>query len=150
MSRKLNILLVEDNKLDAMFFTRALGKVAPDAKVFHAKDGMEALEMLRETDPASAVERPFVTLVDSNMPRMNGHEYLENLRALDSDSDSVVFMFTTSDSPPDRSLDPANRVNGYFVKPQNSKGLKTILQTIRDFWSICETPEPAASSLQAS
>lgn len=149
MSRKLNILLVEDNKLDAMLFTRALGKVAPEAKVFHAKDGMEALEMLRETDPAAAVERPFVTLLDINMPRMNGHEYLENLRALDSDSDSVVFMFTTSDSPQDISRAYANRVNGYFVKPQNSKGLKTILQTIRDFWSICETPEPTAPNLQA-
>lgn len=149
MSRQLNILLVEDNKLDAMFFTRALGKVAPDAKVFHAKDGLEALDMLRETDPSTALERPFVTLLDINMPRMNGHEFLENLRGMEADGDSVVFMFTTSDSPQDIARAYANRVNGYFVKPQNTTGLKTVLKTIQDFWSICETPMPIPRTIQA-
>lgn len=149
MTRQMNILLVEDNKLDAMFFTRAVAKVAPSARIVHAEDGLKALEILQSAEQEILVPRPFFILLDINMPRMNGHEFLRNLRKLEGECDSVVFMFTTSDSALDVSEAYKNKVNGYIVKPQDSKGLKRILGMLQEFWSICETPVDSGLNLQA-
>lgn len=140
MTGEMNILLVEDNKLDAMFVVRALSKVAPKATLTHAQDGNEALELVRARDPGTALSRPFFVLLDINMPRMNGHEFLKELRRLDEGYDSIVFMFTTSDSPQDISTAYRNGVNGYIVKPHSSKDLKEVLGTLQRYWAICEPP----------
>ncbi|SNT39715.1 response regulator [Antarctobacter heliothermus] len=94
MNRQMNILLVEDNTLDVMMIQRALSRIAPDAVVTRAEDGIEALEIINSGRTAN----PFFILLDINMPRMNGHEFLKELRTTGIASDSVVFMFTTSDS----------------------------------------------------
>lgn len=137
MSRQMNILLVEDDDLDAMMVKRTLAKVAPDATTIHARDGIEALDII----DAAEVAQPYFVLLDINMPRMNGHEFLRKLRSSAKVSDSVVFMFTTSDNPQDISLAYRERVNGYIVKPNSSEGMKEILQNLQGFWTICEPPE---------
>ncbi|MGP6086978.1 response regulator [Antarctobacter jejuensis] len=136
MSRQMNILLVEDNSLDAMMIQRALSKVAPDATVTHATDGIEALNLLA----AGALRHPYFILLDINMPRMNGHEFLQALQQNGSDANSMVFMFTTSDSPHDIARAYKGRANGYIVKPHNREGMRRILDSLHEFWSICEPP----------
>ncbi|MDE4276805.1 response regulator [Phaeobacter gallaeciensis] len=148
MSRTMNILLVEDNELDAMVLSRALAKVAPSANILRARDGIEALEILKTPDPALAVPRPFFILLDINMPRMNGHEFLESMRKLDGEAGNVVFMFTTSDSPKDIAMAYQNNVSGYIVKPQDTKGLRDVLGILQGFWSICEFPTASELDLQ--
>ncbi|WP_255356768.1 response regulator [Thioclava sp. SK-1] len=132
----MNILLVEDNNLDAMMIERALGKVAPVSVVHRAVDGIHALELIS----SGQVPYPFFVLLDINMPRMNGHEFLGELRASSQASDSMVFMFTTSDSAQDIAKAYSERVNGYIVKPQTKDGMKKIIETLQGFWTTCEPP----------
>ena len=140
MARQMNILLVEDNTLDAMMIERALSKIVPDAVLLHAEDGIAALELINSGKAPS----PFFVLLDINMPRMNGHEFLRELRTASDASDSVVFMFTTSDSEKDIAKAYRERVNGYIVKPHNREDMKSIFSTLQGFWSICEPPLPTA------
>ncbi|NIZ13942.1 response regulator [Phaeobacter sp. HF9A] len=136
MKRQMNILLVEDNNLDAMMIERALGKVAPDTHVTRAVDGVEALEIIN----ADRMVKPYFILLDINMPRMNGHEFLQALRGSAIDSENMVFMFTTSDSAQDIAKAYRESVNGYIVKPQGRAGMNAVLDTLQSYWSTCEPP----------
>ncbi|WP_323766495.1 response regulator [Antarctobacter sp.] len=138
MSRQMNILLVEDNSLDAMMVQRALAKIASNAVTTRAEDGVEALEIINSGE----LSGPFFVLLDINMPRMNGHEFLKEFRTTSAASDSVVFMFTTSDSPQDIAKAYRQRANGYIVKPHNREDMKKKMSTLQGFWTICEPPVP--------
>lgn len=132
----MNILLVEDNPLDAMIVLRTVSKMAPDTHVVRAQDGIEALELIKQ----GKVPAPYIVLLDINMPRMNGHEFLEKLRVTSDFSSSIVFMFTTSDHVEDIEKAYKKRVNGYIVKRQNTEGMKSVLVMLQSFWTTCEPP----------
>src|SRR5882672_1944056 len=101
-SATLTILLVEDDDVAAEAVVRSLTKSGLVFPVVWAEDGMQALQALRGADPARPVPRPRVTLLDLNMPRMNGFEFLQALRADPGLKDDVVFVLTTSDAETDR------------------------------------------------
>ncbi|WP_232367737.1 response regulator [Tritonibacter horizontis] len=132
----MNILLVEDDDLDATMIKRALKKVAPGTVLTRATDGIEAMEMIS----SGAIASPFFVLLDINMPRMNGHEFLRELRGNSNASDNMVFMFTTSDSEKDISRAYGERVNGYIVKPQSADSMNEIIETLQGYWTACEPP----------
>lgn len=134
--RKMNILLVEDNNLDAMMVERAMRKVAPDAYVKRATDGLDALEIIKH----DLMPKPYFILLDINMPRMNGHEFLATLRSSEKEPDCMVFMFTTSDSDQDITKAYREHVTGYIVKPQGSVAINQIIDTLQGYWSTCEPP----------
>ncbi|MFT6091836.1 MAG: CheY-like chemotaxis protein [Sulfitobacter sp.] len=136
MARQMNILLVEDNPLDAMIVERTISKIAPGTFIERAEDGIEALEVIN----SGTLPIPFMVLLDINMPRMNGHEFLKELRSNSGASSSIVFMFTTSDSAQDIEKAYAERVNGYIVKRHNKEGMKSVLQTLQSYWTTCELP----------
>ncbi|MGR3761907.1 response regulator [Roseobacteraceae bacterium NS-SX3] len=136
----MNILLVEDNNLDALILERALKKVSPEAKIIRARDGLEALDILTADSARSDVPHPFFILLDINMPRMNGHEFLAAMRAQEAISDCPVFVLTTSDSPKDISLAYHQKVSGYIVKPHSASGMKKIVGALQEWWDICELP----------
>jgi CheY-like chemotaxis protein len=96
-----------------------------------AQDGREALDILRNRHATLSIKRPFVVLLDLNMPRMNGFEFLEEVRADEELKASVIFILTTSDSDADRSRAYNDNIAGYMVKsavgPQFSK-LASLLQ----------------------
>ena len=84
--------------------------------VVNARDGMEALEILRGRHTKRAIKPPFLILLDLNMPRMGGLEFLQELRA---DSDLVttdVYVITTSNNKRDQAAAESFGVLGYFVK----------------------------------
>lgn len=139
MTRPMNILLVEDNSLDAMMIERALHKTAADATVTRACDGVEALEIVR----SNSITDPYFIVLDINMPRMNGHEFLQNLRTDTEHSDNIVFMLTTSDSEKDIALAYHGKVTGYFVKPQGRERMNSVMTAFQDFWDNCEPPQHA-------
>ena len=112
----LTLLLVEDDDVAAEAVVRSLAKAGLSFPTVWAEDGQQALHALRGNDPARKVPRPRVTLLDLNMPRMNGFEFLQALRADAELCDDVVFVLTTSDADNDRMRAYHEHVAGYMVK----------------------------------
>ncbi|MEO8154021.1 MAG: response regulator [Rhizobacter sp.] len=130
----LNILLVEDDDVAAESVMRGLIRSGVNAPVVWAQDGEIALQVLRSADPERHAPRPRVVLLDLNMPRMNGFEFLQHARADPVLRDEVVFVLTTSDTDADRTRAYHENVAGYMVKaavgPQFAK-LAQLLQSYR-------------------
>ena len=132
--QKINILLVDDDDVSAESVVRSLRKNAVDFPITLARDGMEALEILRETHPHLSIEKPYLVLLDLNMPRMNGFEFLHEVRGDKTLHSSVIFVLTTSDAESDRVRAYEENIAGYMVKsvvgPQFAK-LTSLLESYR-------------------
>ena len=112
-----SILLVEDDQMDVMNVQRELRRQNINVPLLHARNGSDALKMLRGEGGESKIAKPSVVMLDINMPRMNGLELLEILR---SDPEFVglnVFIMTTSDLESDRLRAQQLAVSGYIIKP---------------------------------
>jgi len=112
----LTILVVEDDDVAAEAVLRSLVKAGMRFPTVWAEDGEQALNALRGSDPERQVPRPRVVLLDLNMPRMNGFEFLQVLRADPDLCDDVVFVLTTSDADTDRVRAYHEHIAGYMVK----------------------------------
>lgn len=144
MENDMNILIVEDDDLDVEILERGLRKLDATATLIRARDGEEALEILTADAPTTGLIRPFIVLLDINMPRMNGHELLARIRADEHLCDLPVFVFTTSDNPADIDRAYRHNVNGYIVKPNGISGLQDVLQMLDSFWKLCKLPSGTA------
>lgn len=140
MTDNMSILLVEDNDLDVEILKRGLARIGATHTLIRARDGIEALEMLKENATKRFLPDPYVVLLDINMPRMNGHEFLEALRKADDLKSARVFVFTTSQSKSDVDEAYRHNANGYIVKPNSASELTAVLQSLKNFWQICEDP----------
>ncbi len=112
----INILLVEDDTLDVMDARRTLDRMDILYKMQVAKNGEEALAYLARLEQAGA-DNPDLILLDLNMPKMNGTEFLGHLRKKERWRDIKVFVITTSDEKEDKELTSKLGVSGYIVKP---------------------------------
>ncbi|MGC1505265.1 MAG: response regulator [Sulfitobacter sp.] len=143
MSSDINILLVEDNDIDVEILKRSLRKLGSTGSLLRAKDGVEALEILCGDACKEQLDHPYVILLDINMPRMNGHEFLAKLRNTEEIKLARVYVFTTSASKKDVVLAYENNANGYIVKPDSSSELSDVLTTLQQFWKLCKAPDAA-------
>ena len=135
--RLLNILLVEDDQVDVMNVKRAFEKnrIVNPFQVAH--DGVEALAMLRDgTVPANRR----IVLLDLNMPRMNGIEFLRELRADPSLRLTPVVVLTTSNDERDRVEAYNLNVAGYLLKPVTFVNFVEMMATLNKYWSLVELP----------
>ena len=96
--RTAHLLHVEDDDICQMMLSREFKKAKIANPISGACDGIDALEMLRGTNGRERLSRPFLILLDLNMPRMNGIEFLQELRQDDDLRKSIVFVLTTSDA----------------------------------------------------
>jgi CheY-like chemotaxis protein len=120
MSNKdVNILLVEDDYLDIMNVERELKKIGITHPIHVARNGREALDMLRGSGVPKISPAPSVILLDINMPKMNGLEFLAELRTEPEFSHIPVFIMTTSNEETDRMAAQRLNVAGYIVKPMS-------------------------------
>ncbi|GAB3817272.1 response regulator [Pontibacter rugosus] len=137
MSEKLvNILLVEDDEVDIMNVQRAFKKNTITNPLFIARNGEEALEMLR-TDQ---VPFPHIIILDINMPKMNGIEFLRELRADEQFKSASVFVMTTSNEDSDKMSAYNFNVAGYILKPLSFEKFITSVATLNSYWKLCERP----------
>ncbi|HEX5521185.1 MAG TPA: response regulator [Longimicrobiaceae bacterium] len=133
----LNILLVEDDEIDVMNVRRAFKKNNIYNPLWIAGNGVEALELLRGDQIPR--ERRLV-LLDLNMPRMNGIEFLRELRA-DSELKAVpVVVLTTSDDERDRVEAYQLNVAGYILKPVTLINFVEAMATLNKYWTLVEMP----------
>ena len=114
--KKPTILLVEDDELDVISVERSLKKLESEYVLYTAYNGIEALKILR--DPEVPLT-PDVILLDINMPRMNGIEFLKVVREDKKLKDLKVFIMTTSSEEMDRSEAEKLGIAGYIIKPLN-------------------------------
>lgn len=112
----INILLVEDDTLDVMDARRTLDRMDILYKMQVARNGEEALALLREIK-TNGSDRPDIILLDLNMPKMNGIELLSHIRQIEDWKDTKVFVITTSEEKEDKELAHSLGVSGFIVKP---------------------------------
>jgi CheY-like chemotaxis protein len=137
LEKSLNILLVEDDQVDVMNVKRAFEKNRISNPLYVAGDGLEALQMLRNGKVPS--ERRLV-LLDLNMPRMNGIEFLRELRADPHLLNTPVVVLTTSTDDRDK-IDAYNlNVAGYLLKPVTFMNFVEVMAALNKYWTLVELP----------
>jgi CheY-like chemotaxis protein len=137
VEKMLNILLVEDDQVDVMNVKRAFGRNRISNPLFVAGDGVEGLEMLRS---GKIPDERRLVLLDLNMPRMNGIEFLRELRADKDLHLTPVVVLTTSDDERDK-IDAYNlNVAGYLLKPVTFVNFVETMAALNKYWALVELP----------
>jgi len=134
------LLVVEDDDLDAMAIKRTFKKLKLANHLVRAKDGVDALEYLRGENGKEKISKPFMILLDLNMPRMSGIELLEKLRMDDELKDSIVFVLTTSATDKDKVAAYDNNVAGYIVKSDIESSFLEVIELLDCYWKIVALP----------
>jgi len=135
----MTILLVEDDEVDIMNVKRAFKKNNISNPLVVAHNGLEALEILRSKE--ADAPKPRIVLLDLNMPRMGGIEFLKEIRQDNELSSLSVFVMTTSNEDGDK-IDAFNlNVAGYILKPLSMDRFIAAVSTLKSYWTLCEYPE---------
>ncbi|MCZ4279707.1 response regulator [Kiloniella laminariae] len=146
ITKEVSLLLVEDDDVDATSVERSFLKQRIGNSVLRAHDGLEAYEMLRQ----KKILKPFIILLDLQMPRMTGLEFLSVIRKDPEFTDSIIFVLTTSKADEDLVASYNHQVAGYFVKQEAGKNFIDVVTMLDSYWKIIHFPECAeknASSL---
>jgi CheY-like chemotaxis protein len=140
--RVVNILLVDDDEVDVMTARRVFRKIGISHPLFVASNGLEALEMLK----GRGGQRPIIPLenrlilLDLNMPKMGGIEFLQVLRAEPELKSTPVVVLTTSSDERDRIQAYNHNVAGYLLKPMSMDVFAHTMSILNTYWTTCEMP----------
>jgi CheY-like chemotaxis protein len=134
--KDVTILLVDDDEVDVMGIKRAFSKARLENSIIVASDGMEALAKLRE----GKVVQPYLVLLDLNMPRMNGLEFLETARRDPGLRGAIVFVLTTSRDQGDMQRAYQYNVAGYIVKERIEQGFINAIDLLNQYTRINKFP----------
>jgi CheY-like chemotaxis protein len=113
---RVHLILVEDDDVDAEYVVRVLRRSGIGAPVTLFHDGLEAIQALRGPQRAILAARPLVILLDLNMPRLNGFEFLDLIRQDAELNRSIIFILTQSERAEDIHAAYDRQVAGYLVK----------------------------------
>ncbi len=131
------ILLVEDDRVDAMTVKRALKDINVTNRLDVVGNGEEALVFLRDEKN----EKPCIILLDLNMPKMDGIEFLKIAKQDDGLKMIPVVVLTTSEEEPDRIGSFKLSVAGYMIKPVDYRQFVEVIRAIDLYWMLSELPE---------
>ena len=132
----LTILIVEDDKVDAITIQRALKELKILNPVFICENGLEALNFLNnEENPL-----PGIILLDLNMPKMNGVEFLEHRNNNQTLKLIPTVVLTTSKNEQDKVESFNLGVAGYMIKPVDYMQFVEVIKTIDLYWTLSELP----------
>ena len=129
------MLLVEDDRVDIMTVQRALKKIDVRNPLHVARTGVEALGMLRGDGFPGIEPTPSLILLDLNLPKMGGIEFLKELRADPVLRDLQVIVLTSSNEPSDRAAAFEYEVDDYIVKPHTFDEFSNVMSVILAGWS---------------
>lgn len=138
--RDATLFIVDDDDIDAMTIERSFRKMKLLNPVLRAKDGQQALDMLA----ADQVPAPYIILLDLNMPRMGGLEFLARVRKDPKLTSVVIFVLTTSKSDEDLAAAYQDHVAGYVLKQQIGNNFIDLISLIECYWRVVELPIPAS------
>lgn len=135
-----HILLVEDDEVDAEAIVRSFRKEKIANPIWIACDGLEALQFLRGEAGRTRIPNPYLILLDINMPRMNGIEFLHSLRRDPELKSSIVFVLTTSNRDEDKLAAYDEQIAGYVLKQRAGENFINLVNMLDSFWRIVEFP----------
>lgn len=136
-----NILLVEDDEVDIMNVQRAFKKNKITNPLHIARNGIEALELLRGENGQGPIDPiPKIILLDINMPKMGGIEFLKEIRNDPSFKSISVFIMTTSNEESDKMAAYNLNVAGYILKPLSFESFVQSISILNHYWMLCERP----------
>lgn len=135
-----HILLVEDDDVDREAVIRAFKNKRIANPFTIVANGVEALDVLRGDDEREGLSRPYIILLDINMPRMNGLEFLEALRKDCLLKRSIVFILTTSNRDEDKMAAYDNQIAGYLLKSRVGDDFVNMISLLESYWDIVEFP----------
>jgi CheY-like chemotaxis protein len=138
--RTVQLLHVEDDDLCLMGMHRAFNAAKITNPVSFAHDGIEALDMLRGTNGRPRLPRPFLILLDLNMPRMDGIEFLKELRKDEELKRSIVFIMTTSGADEDKVKAYELGVAGYILKSNPANAFLEATALLETYCRVVEFP----------
>lgn len=141
-TRPVHVLLVEDDEVDAEAVERGFRKQRISNPFTVVSNGIEALAKLRATGE-ERLPRPYMVLLDLNMPQMNGIEFLSELRTDETLKRSVVFVLTTSNRDEDKVAAYDAQVAGYLLKSRAGEDFVNLLDMLNAYWRIVEFPSEA-------
>lgn len=140
--KPIHILLVEDNEGDIVLTTEALEEGRISNTIAVAKDGWEAVQYLEKKGKFSGQPTPDLILLDVNLPKMNGHEVLKNIKTNPLLKHIPIIILTTSSSESDILKSYQNHANCYITKPVGLDNFLKVVASIEDFWiSIVKLPK---------
>jgi CheY-like chemotaxis protein len=140
LSRTVHILLVEDDEVDAEAVVRAFRKQKIANPFTVVSDGVEALKVLRGEGGYEPLPRPYLILLDINMPRMNGIEFLQAIRQDPVLKRSIVFVLTTSDRDEDKMAAYDEQIAGYLLKNRAGEDFMDMISLLESYWHMIEFP----------
>jgi CheY-like chemotaxis protein len=141
MDHTVTILLVDDDKVDTMAVRRSFRDLKIANPVVEARNGIEALERLRGESGCIKVKPPCLVLLDLNMPRMGGIEFLTELRDDPLLRRTLVFVMTTSAAEEDRLRAYDKNVAGYVLKHRLGQSFLDSINMLQFYWRVIEFPD---------
>jgi CheY-like chemotaxis protein len=149
--RLYKILLVEDNSDDVWLIQRALKRMSAPIELHAASDGLDALSFLRCEPPYADAPRPDLILLDLNMPRMNGHQFLVELKRDDQLKVIPTVILSTSAFEPDVYGAYREHASAYLTKPFYIHEHPERTKCFLDFWlgDVAILPPVAAKPFTA-
>lgn len=136
--KALNLVLIEDDDIDVLNVRRALERAHVTNPLYVAHNGIEGLELLRGSTVPK--ERRLV-LLDLNMPKMNGIEFLREVRKDPALKATPVVVLTTSDDDRDKVQAYDLNVAGYLLKPVTFVNFVDVMAALNKYWALVELPE---------
>jgi CheY-like chemotaxis protein len=130
------ILLVEDDNADVLIIKRALKELEINNELVTTNNGEEALEYLQ----SDKNKKPCIILLDLNMPKMNGIEFLKIVKNDDNFKDIPIVALTTSQNSSDITQCFKHGIAGYVVKPIDYKKFVKALRIMDLYWMLSEMP----------
>lgn len=137
---QVTFLLVEDDDVDVMHLKRSFRQLKIANPMVVANDGIEAMDMLRGRNGQDALPKPYIVLLDLNMPRMNGMEFMKEIRADPELKHTIIFVLTTSNDEQDKFRAYEKHVAGYIVKSEAGTSFLGALEMLDRYWRVVELP----------
>lgn len=138
--KPLTILIVDDDEIDRKAAERAFKKVQVASSMVFAKDGLDALEVLNGQHADRIVEGKFLVLLDLNMPRLNGLEFLNEIRQSEKLKSTIVFVLTTSKADSDLWAAYRQCIAGYVLKDKVGRDFLGLIEMLDHYSRLVEFP----------
>ena len=145
--KPVKVLLVEDDVVDREAVRRAFKTNRIANEIVEAENGRDALDIMRGSAGAP-LQRPYVVLLDINMPVMDGFEFLDELRADAELSDIVVFVLSTSGDQGDMFESYKRNVAGYMIKTIVGESFLEAIRLIEAYWRVVEMPDDSITRIR--